>query len=67
MISTFLGQLISELITILFLGLAYFGRVKYYWQEGCPVSLSLTIFFKEMHSVLLHSIIIETRLYVLFL
>lgn len=54
MISTIGVQLISELITILFLGLYCFGRVKYRRQEACSVSLSLTIYFKEVYSVLLH-------------
>jgi hypothetical protein len=43
-------QLISELITILFLGLDYFGRVKYRRQGACPVSLSL-FFLKEMYNI----------------
>jgi len=45
MISTIVLQLISELIAILFLGLDYFGSVKYRRQEACPISLSL--FFKR--------------------
>ena len=53
MISAIAVQVISELITILFLRLDYFGTVKYHQQDACPVSLSL-FFFKQMYNILLH-------------